>query len=251
MHKSVAKIILTLILLIFSLKVVAAEDEYSGIGAIVIKDRNKVFILKVLSDSPAHKALLQGCTEIIQVNGERIKKYSLQEIIYMIRGKVGTTVKLLVKQNGKKRTVELRREKLDIQTNDDERFITHWKQVAPADYKGIGYVYNSKKYSINLQNGINYNNYWENRKTAFKNGYNACLSYTEEEQNGCLMNLVNREIQKTAYDRQAELQEQIIINQNQMNSNLNNINNSIQQQNTYLQNTNMRLFNINNSLHRY
>ena len=110
-----------------------------------------------------------------------------------------------------------------------------------------------------MQNKINVNNYWANREDVFKNGYNACLTYPKNEQNACLMNLVNREIAKTDKDRQIEIQEQMArqqatqnfvntMNQIQTNNNLNSINNSLQQQNFQLQNTNMHLYNINNTL---
>ena len=98
-------------------------------------------------------------------------------------------------------------------------------------------------------------NYWEKRKETFKIGYNACLSYPEKDQSSCLMNLVNREIQKTENQKQIELQQQALqqqarqnfvntMNQIQTNNNLNNINNTLQQQN-------MRLYNINHSINHW
>ena len=59
------------------------------------------------------------------------------------------------------------------------------------------------------------------------------------------MNLTNREINKTAQDRQIELQENMIRQQAIQNS-INNFNQS--QMNTSLQNINNNLRNINNKL---
>ena len=88
-------------------------------------------------------------------------------------------------------------------------------------------------------------NYWIARKEKFRSGYNACMTYPESEQNACLMNLTNREINKTAQDRQIELQENMIRQQAFQNS-INNFNQS--QMNTNLQNINNNLRNINNKL---
>ena len=59
------------------------------------------------------------------------------------------------------------------------------------------------------------------------------------------MNLTNREINKTAQDRQIEMKENIIRQQEIQNS-INNFNQS--QMNTSLQNINNNLRNINNKL---
>ena len=249
----------------FSLKAFCVESEFAGIGTMLKKDGNKIFVLKVLPDSPAQRAALQDGSEIIEINGEKIRKYPLEKTANILRGIAGTTVELIVKENGKKRVINIERSKIEInKASIDERFIAHWKQVVPADIANmnIGHIYNNVRYSKKLQNEISYINYWENRKETFKNGYDACLTYSETEQNTCLMNLVNREIQKTEFDRQAELQERAMrqqaaqnftntMNQIQTNTNLNNINNSIQQQNLQLQNTNLQLYNINNSLRKW
>jgi len=97
--------------------------------------------------------------------------------------------------------------------------------------------------------------YWFDRKKIFTKGYNACLSYPKNEQNSCLINLVNREIAQTEHDRQAELQEAMIqqqARQNYINDlNQRSINNSLQDINNSIRNTNYNLNNINNSLRRW
>lgn len=249
-------------LLIISTKSFATETEYGGIGCVFKKDGSKTYIIKVFPNTPAAKAMIQDSTQILEINGQTSKKLSIPEISNLVRGEIGTTVNLLVKEGKEKKEIIVERGKVSLPQIKDEKFLLHWKQVAPENYTSMGYFNNSRKYSASLQNEIEYFNYWENRKDAFKTGYDACLTYPQNDQSACLINLVNREIQKTENQRQAELQQQAIrqqarqnfinsMNQIQTNTNLNNINNSLQQQNMHLQNTNMQLFNINNSLNRW
>ena len=191
------------------------------------------------------------------------KKLSIDEISNLIKGKEGTTVKLVVRYKHKNSEFLVERRKINLSQTfiNDKKFMLHWQQVAPANMLDVVYIEPFYHYSKYLKDDLWVSNYWANRRQNFTNGYNACLSYPVNEQNACLMNLVNREIEKTEYDRQAEMQEEMArlqsvqnlsntIQRINTNTQLNNINNSIQMQNMYLQNTNMQLFNINNSLNR-
>lgn len=232
--KNSLKGLLIFCLLIFSVKSFATETELGGIGAQIKKDGKKVFIIKVLPNSPAEKALLKDCTQILKVEDQNVKKLSSEEITNIIRGEIGTPVKLLIKDGNEKKEITVIRGKVNIPQIKDEKFLLHWKQVAPENYQSLGYLNNSSKYSFNLQREIKYINYWERRKDLFKTGYDACLTYPKNDQSACLINLVDREVQRTESQRQAELQRQ-----------------AIQQQNMYMRDTNMQLLRLNNSLNRW
>ena len=254
--KNSIKIILVICILLISTRTFADETEYGGIGSIIKKDGSKAYVLKVFENSPAAKVGLQDCTQLLKVNGQNVKKMTADEIVNEVRGEVGTSVVLLIKEVKEKKENTIIRDKIaPLPQIKDEKFLIHWQQVAPKGFVSLGYIKNSHKYSVNLQNEIKYRNYWEQRKDLFKNGYDACFTYPKKDQSFCLMNLVNREIQRTESQRQAELQQQAIqqqalqgivntMNQIQTNTNLDNINNSLQQQNMHLQN-------INNSLNRW
>lgn len=260
------KVIISLIFL-FTLTILqsfAIQEEFYGIGAKVIKDYNKkTYIAMLLPNSPAEKANIPLGGELLFVDGTPVKKLSIDEISNLIKGKENTTVKLTVRYKHKNAEYIVARKKIDLSQAfiNDKKFMLHWQQVAPENMEDVVYIEPFNHYSKYLKEDLWVSNYWANRRQNFTKGYNACLSYPVSEQNACLMNLVNREIDKTEYDRQAEIQEEMArlqsvqnlsntIQRINTNTQLNNINNSIQMQNMYLQNTNMQLYNINNSLNR-
>ena len=71
------------------------------------------------------------------------------------------------------------------------------------------------------------------------------MSYPASEQNACLINLTNREINKTAQDRHLEIQENMLRQQAIQNS-INAVNQILMNNNLY--NINNNLNNINNKL---
>lgn len=259
------KIFAIIFIFLFSLAIAnATENQLCGIGARILKDPfgKKTFILQVLPNSPAEKFNLPEGAEIISVDNVKTKSHSRDEIIKMILGEPGTVVNLKIKYNGKKSDYSITRGVFKVpQKNTDKKFDMHWHQVAP---EGLDDIYIPETIAAKVsryyyQQYIVPVNYWVERKISFKRGYDACMTYSKNEQNSCLMNLVNREIAKTDHDRQIEMQAQAArqqaaqnfintMNQVQTNTNLNNINNSLQQQNFQLQNTNIQLYNLNNRL---
>lgn len=178
---------------------------------------------------------------------KKIKKMNIAQVTNLIRGEEGTTVKLTIKYNKEQSILEIPRKQFKIPEKVQDKFELHWRQVAPANARIEPIPQNlinnmSKKWYNEV---VPFTNYWLTRKANFKNGYDACMTYPANEQNTCLMNLTNREINKTSQDRQIELQENMIRQQAIQNS-INNFNQS--QMNTNLQNINNNLRNINNKL---
>lgn len=71
-------------------------SERIGIGAEITRSNGKYIIVAPLKSSPADKAGLQPYDEIIRVDGENIAGMTLQEVVKMIRGKQGTTLKMTI-----------------------------------------------------------------------------------------------------------------------------------------------------------
>lgn len=247
--KNIFGVLMTFVVTGFCLQVFAVETKTCGIGIDLIKDKmrsfhNGTYIYNSLQSSPA--SVIPVGSEIIKVNGINVKNKSLAEIKNLIYGEQGTQVLLYVKKPDKtKQTYTLTRMNTTLpQKKVDERFDIHWKQIVPTDAE----ICDEIPYEV-LQklsyDYCHYLQYWRERKTLFKNGYDACMSYLPNEQNFCLMNLVNREIDKTKNDRNAEIQALIMqqqaiyhhenmINQMRTENELNNINNSIRNINNNL-----------------
>ena len=239
MRKTLIFLILTVLIL---QGFVFAKTQICGIGANLVKDpyNKKVFVFKIFPDSMALKYGLPEGAQIISVNDQKVKNLDINQIANLIRGEEGTKVKLAIKYNKEESTIEIPRAKFVFPEKVQNKFEIHWKQIAPINARIEPIPQNmvnnmSKKWYAEI---VPFTNYWLARKAEFKNSYDVCMSYPTSEQNACLINLTNREINKTAQDRQLEVQENMLrqqamqnsinaVNQIQMNNNLRNINSNL------------------------
>ena len=242
-------LIFLVLIVVISQSFVFAQTSICGIGANLVKDpyNKKVFVLKTFPNSMPLKQGLPEGAEIISVNDRKVKKLDINQVTNLIRGEEGTKVKLVIKYNKEESTIEIPRAKFVLPEKVQNKFEIHWKQIAPVNARIEPIPQNminnmSKKWYAEV---VPFTNYWLARKAEFKNSYDVCMSYPASEQNACLINLTNREINKTAQDRQLEVQENMLrqqaiqnsinaVNQIQMNNNLYNINNNLRNINNKL-----------------
>ena len=242
-------LIFLVLIVVISQSFVFAQTSICGIGTNLVKDpyNKKVFVLKTFPNSMALKYGLPEGAEIISVNDRKVKKLDINQVTNLIRGEEGTKVKLVIKYNKEESTIEIPRAKFILPEKVQNKFEIHWKQIAPINARIEPIPQNminnmSKKWYAEV---VPFTNYWLSRKAEFKNSYDVCMSYPASEQNACLINLTNREINKTAQDRQLEVQENMLrqqaiqnsinaVNQIQMNNNLYNINNNLRNINNKL-----------------
>jgi carboxyl-terminal processing protease len=82
----------------------ASDDgEFGGIGAVLRWDKKTKSLLveRVMPDTPAAKAGLQGGDRIVLINGQPVAKLDLRKAVDQIRGKVGTKVRLRIRRQQK------------------------------------------------------------------------------------------------------------------------------------------------------
>ncbi len=91
----------------FSLERQDIQGFFEGIGAEVGVRDGHVTVLAPMPDSPAEGAGIRPGDIILAVDGEDIQGHSLLEVISRIRGKAGTTVRLLVRHLNSADNVEL------------------------------------------------------------------------------------------------------------------------------------------------
>ncbi len=224
--------------------IACAEAPLGDIGANIVKDpyNKKVFVVKILQNSTAQQFGLPEGAQIISINDQKVKKLNLEQITNLLQGEIDTKVKLVIKYNKKESILEIPRAQLIAPKKADDKFEIHWKQVVPINANLDPIPTNMEKSMSKSWHSevVYFKNYWTSRKAEFKNGYDGCMSYPQNEQNSCLMNLTNREINKTAQDKQLRIQENILrqqtiqnsmnnLNQMQINNNLYNINNRLRE----------------------
>jgi len=90
--------------------------QYGGIGAITKNFQNRTVVAMVYEAYPAYKNGLRIGDEVIKMDGIELAKLSQEEANHLMRGQVGTLVKLSVKRLGQENLIELefKREKIKI-----------------------------------------------------------------------------------------------------------------------------------------
>lgn len=107
------------------------DSSFSGIGAQVQKSGSYVQIISPIAKTPAKKAGLKPKDVIKAVDGKSVAGKTLTEAVNMMRGKVGTKVKLTIQRGTSNFDVTLKRAKIPVTT-------VNYKMVGGK--KKIGYV---------------------------------------------------------------------------------------------------------------
>jgi carboxyl-terminal processing protease len=88
----------------------ANEDlsgSFSGIGAFLGERGGSPIIVSVISGSPADAAGLRSGDAIIEIDGEAAEELSVEDVVTLVRGPAGSTVRLTVIHPGEVTPVEL------------------------------------------------------------------------------------------------------------------------------------------------
>ncbi len=109
-------------------------EERVGIGVEIMQSGGKFIVVAPIKDSPAYRAGLKPQDEIVRVDGERLSTRSMSELVQLLSGEKGTTVKMTVYRASENRHVELhmKREVIAMHTVSSE--------VLEVDDRSIGVV---------------------------------------------------------------------------------------------------------------
>lgn len=90
--------------------------QYGGIGAVTRHINNRTVVTMVYENYPAYKNGLRIGDEVIKMDGIEIEPLTMDEANHLMRGQVGTPVKLTVKRFGQEDLIdiEFKREKIKI-----------------------------------------------------------------------------------------------------------------------------------------
>lgn len=90
--------------------------QYGGIGAVTREIDNRTVITMVYEAYPAYKNGLRIGDEVVKMDGVELNKLSREEAEHLMRGQVGTPVKLAIKRFGVDKLIELefKREKIKV-----------------------------------------------------------------------------------------------------------------------------------------
>lgn len=121
------------------------RGDFIGVGVSILKNRatEEIEVVSPLEDTPAYRAGIQAGDIIAEVNGEPIKKLSVNKVVELITGPEGTEVELTVRRDDKDLTFRLPRARVKIQSvkgvRRDPVHEERWQHWLDKDH-GVGYV---------------------------------------------------------------------------------------------------------------
>jgi len=92
------------------------KGEFGGLGIEVGMEAGVVKVISPIDDTPAYKAGIKAGDYIVKINGEQVQGKSLMEAVKMMRGPVGSSIKLTIRRKGEKKALEIniKREVIEI-----------------------------------------------------------------------------------------------------------------------------------------
>ena len=110
------------------------SGRFGGIGAYVSQAEDGSIILDPMPDLPAEQAGIQKGDIVVQVDDTEITpEMTVDSVVTMVRGKVGTTVRLTVQREGHNDPIVVEIERQEIPSPS-----LHWRMLEEAE--GIGYI---------------------------------------------------------------------------------------------------------------
>lgn len=81
--------------------------QYGGIGSLIHQQGDFVIISEPYEGSPAQKSGLRAGDRILEINGQKAKGKTYDEVSTILKGQAGTKVTLLIERNGESKPIEL------------------------------------------------------------------------------------------------------------------------------------------------
>ena len=94
------------------------RGEFGGLGIEVAMEAGVVKVISPIDDTPASEAGIKSGDYIVKINDEQVQGKSLMEAVKMMRGPVGSEIKLTIRRKGEKKAIEksIKREIIEIKS---------------------------------------------------------------------------------------------------------------------------------------
>ena len=109
------------------------RGEFGGLGIEIGMEAGVVKVISPIDGTPAQKAGIKAGDYIIKINGVQVQGKSLMEAVKLMRGPVGTKIKLSIRRKGEKKTLEFEIKREIIEVKSVEAKVL-------GEKKKIGYV---------------------------------------------------------------------------------------------------------------
>ena len=109
------------------------RGEFGGLGIEIGMESGVVKVISPIDDTPAEKAGIKAGDYIVKIGNEQVQGKSLMEAVKLMRGPVGTSIKLTVRRKNVKKPLEFKitRKIIEIKSVNSEIL---------GDKKNLGYI---------------------------------------------------------------------------------------------------------------
>ena len=82
------------------------KGEFGGLGIEIGMESGVVKVISPIDDTPAAKAGIKAGDYIVRINDKQVQGKSLMEAVKLMRGKVGSNIKLTIRRKGQKKALD-------------------------------------------------------------------------------------------------------------------------------------------------
>ena len=109
------------------------RGEFGGLGIEIGMESGVVKVISPIDDTPAEKAGIKAGDYIVKIGNEQVQGKSLMEAVKLMRGPVGTSIKLTIRRKNVKKLLEFKitRKIIEIKSVNSEIL---------GDKKNLGYI---------------------------------------------------------------------------------------------------------------
>ena len=205
------KFILILILIFCPMSFASENYEEGYLGLLIYKEpfNNKTLIINSFPTSPG--AIIPIGSEIIKIDDKRIYFLPTKKIVNKLKGEMGTSVKITVKDNyGCEKEYILKRVPY-TELKFDEKFDYYWGMIAPEKFfhpPNLDSLNLIKSKLCILDKTISKDDfYWAEKKQKFIREYNYCNQLQSSEQKECLNWIIEQNSEKTILSENADTEQ--------------------------------------------
>jgi len=109
------------------------RGEFGGLGIEIGMESGVVKVISPIDDTPASKAGIKAGDYIVRINGEQVQGKSLTDAVELMRGPIGSSIKLTVRRKNEKKALEFKIMRAVIEVKSVEAKLI-------GDKKKIGYL---------------------------------------------------------------------------------------------------------------
>ena len=82
------------------------RGEFGGLGIEIGMESGVVKVISPIDDTPAAKAGIKAGDYIVKINDQQVQGKSLMEAVKLMRGPIGSSIKLTIRRKGQKKAIE-------------------------------------------------------------------------------------------------------------------------------------------------